>query len=80
MRSANFSEANSSLLGAAFGVDDLSVWRGDGLPHGSPEVASLWKPTWLERLSILVYGRVWLRVYGVTHAPLSVVGARTIFR
>jgi hypothetical protein len=41
---------------------------------------SCWRPTWRERLSILLFGRVWLFVVmGRTQPPVALMGARQIF-
>ena len=70
----------SYVLGRPEGMTDdecevLPVWT-DG--H---ECASLWRPTLRERLSILLFGRVWLRVVsGRTQPPVLVEGRRTIFK
>jgi hypothetical protein len=41
---------------------------------------SCWKPTWRERLSILVFGKVWLWVHsGVTQPPVALEGTQQIF-
>ena len=53
-------------------VENLPVWT-DG--H---QIVSLWKPTFLERLSILVFGRVWVSVLsGDRVFPMNVSGERT---
>lgn len=44
------------------------------------EVISCWAMTWRERFSVLIHGRVWLRVLsGVTQPPVSLTAARTVF-
>ena len=42
------------------------------------EVYTCWRPTWLERLSILFFGRVWLSVLtgGGTQPPVMLLGKR----
>ncbi len=41
---------------------------------------SCWRPTWRERLSILIFGRVWLGVVsGGTQPPVWLDGQRQIF-
>lgn len=40
-------------------------------------VVSCWRPSLLERLSILFCGRVWLHILGTTHSPVSLTGCRT---
>jgi hypothetical protein len=44
------------------------------------EVISCWRATWRERISVLMHGRVWLRVLsGATQPPVSLDGVRSIF-
>lgn len=53
----------------------LHVWS-DG-----SQTVSLWRPTWRERLSILLFGRVWLAVlFGETQPPVSIEGRRVYFK
>jgi len=41
---------------------------------------SCWRPTLRERLSILLFGRVWLFVHsGHTQPPVSLIGEREVF-
>jgi hypothetical protein len=41
---------------------------------------SLWRMSWRERLSALLFGRVWLQVLsGPTQPPVALTTARTIF-
>jgi len=41
---------------------------------------SCWRPSWRERLSILVFGRVWCSVLGgQTQPPIWLMGARSCF-
>ena len=40
---------------------------------------SLWKPTWKERLSIFLFGRVWLGVVSNVHPPVWIWGVRRMF-
>ncbi len=41
---------------------------------------SCWRPSWRERLSILLFGRVWLYVVsGRTQPPVALEGKRAIF-
>jgi hypothetical protein len=44
-----------------------------------PIVVSCWRATWRERLSVLLFGRVWLRVWGQTHPPIALDATQTIF-
>lgn len=44
------------------------------------ECISCWKPTWQERLSILLFGKVWLFcATGHTQPPVALVATRTLF-
>ena len=52
-------------------VDDLPSWRSE---HGSHTV-SCWKLSLIERLLVLVTGRVWLHVMG-TQPPMYAEGHR----
>ncbi len=41
---------------------------------------SLWSLSWRERISALIYGRVWLQVMsGKTQPPVALTAQRTIF-
>jgi hypothetical protein len=41
---------------------------------------SCWRPSFWERLSILLFGRVWVFVYsGATQPPIAIEGRRTMF-
>ena len=42
---------------------------------------SLWRLSWRERISALIFGRVWLQVLsGNTQPPVALNAARTIFQ
>lgn len=64
-----FEEANCTLTGSGE-VGDLPVCRVDEM------IISRWRPTWRERLSMLVYGRVWLYVLHPRTQPPVVIEAR----
>lgn len=77
MEPVGFPESNKSL-GAPAGMEDavlpLPVWS-DG-----QQCISLWRPSLRERLSILLFGRVWLSVLmGSTQPPVSLAGRRKQF-
>lgn len=74
-----FDESDGVLRGPQGGeIADLPVWTGGGL-HGM--VVSCWRPTWQERLSVLLFGRVWLNVMAWdTHPPVSLQASRTYFK
>ena len=77
MKHTHFEQANSTLSGGPAkkfatqeAVADLPVCRVGG---PSSEIISCWKPSWKERLRIILGCRVWLRVATTTtHAPVSV--------
>lgn len=42
---------------------------------------SLWKMSWRERFSALIFGRIWLRVvFGYTQPPVLLEAKRNIFK
>ena len=55
----------------------LDVYR-DEVNH---RTISCWRPSWRERLAMLVYGRVWVYVHagGSTQPPIALSAARTVF-
>lgn len=77
MWSAQFKEANSTLRKPAGMSEeecgDLPVWTDGKL------CVSLWRPSLRERLSVLLFGRVWLFVLGYTQPPVTLEGKRTVF-
>lgn len=78
MKPKHFPQANSTLLGGPaenYGTDldvsDLPVYRGGG------EIISCWRPSWRERLRVLVGGSVFLRVATTkNHPPVSLDAGR----
>jgi hypothetical protein len=53
------------------GVDPLPIWS-DG-----EQCVSCWKMSWRERLSVLIFGRVWLAVLsGRTQPPVYVQASK----
>lgn len=78
MEPTNFPQANKVLTKPQDMTEeecgDLRVWS-DGTT-----CVSLWKPTFRERLSILVFGNVWLHIVsGYTQPPVAVEGKRNIW-
>ena len=71
MKPTDFRDANITLE-AAGDVDR------DALPAYSNGdlFISHWRPSLRERLSILVFGSVWLALLGEQHPPVSIVGGR----
>ena len=52
----------------------LSIWNDGQI------CISCWKADWKERLSILFFGKIWIRIYsGITQPPISLEGTKTIF-
>jgi len=79
MKYINFPEVNTQLTGGPVEVYGVEV---DNLPvfKNGTDIVSCWRPTLRERLSILLFGRVWLNIRGgQVHAPVSVWGARKGF-
>lgn len=90
MTPREFPESNATLTGGpgrkveSAPVGNLPVWRSHGdegvQVDQAPVIVSCWRPTWRERLSILVFGRVWLSIVSWrTHPPVSVRGRYTVF-
>ncbi len=77
MEPTEFREANS-VLTAPEGMPtvlDLPVWKGQ-----NGNIVSLWRPSWRERLSLLIFGRVWLSfIASYTHPPVGVSARRAYF-
>jgi len=78
MNPIDFDESNMTLTKPESMTDEecssLKVWT-DG-----EECVSCWRPSFLERLSILLFGRVWLSVLsGKTQPPVAVWGAKKAF-
>lgn len=82
MKPTKFDLANKTLnpSGAQYsenvvGVESLHVWS-DG-----EQAVSCWRMTWRERLSAMIYGRVWVAVLaGGTQPPMYAEAASTYFR
>lgn len=77
MEPINFKEATMTLTAPSSMPDtgDLPVYT-DG-----KQCVSCWKPTWKERLSILVHGRIYLGVMGKrTQPPVWIAGTCPFFR
>ena len=78
MKPMKFKQANKDLLKPRNMTDDecgtLPVYS-DGF-----QCISCWKPSFRERLSILIFGKAWLYVLsGETQPPVSIEGIKTIF-
>lgn len=78
MKPKNFKEATKVLQKPGDMTNEecssLSVWN-DG-----KQCISCWKPSIKERLSILLFGNVWLSVRsGNTQPPVWIDGSKTVF-
>lgn len=78
MEPISFPEANKNLQKPQGMTDEecgpLPVYN-DG-----QQSISCWKMTWRERLSALIYGRVWLYVhYGLSQPPVALSATKTVF-
>lgn len=81
MRPVDFPEKTLDLQKPSNMTDEqcapLAVFRDS--QHNS--TVSCWRPTWGERLSILLFGRVWLGVHagGETQPPVWLSGRHSVF-
>lgn len=85
MNPVDFDGTNAELIvpeGAEQVVNDLAyveeilplkVWTDDN------SVVSCWKMTWRERLSALLFGRVWLSMLGGRTPPVYIQASREFF-
>lgn len=79
MEPINFKYA-TKVLGKPQGMTDDECGPLPILNDGETCV-SCWAPSFKERLSILLFGKVWLWVYsGSTQPPVALLGAREIFK
>lgn len=82
MKPTSFAEANKTLQpsGKTYsenvaGVEPLKIWS-DG-----EQCVSCWRMTWRERLSALIFGRVWVAVLsGETQPPIYAEATQSYFR
>lgn len=80
MNPINFSKSNYVVVGglgghsANSGIHNIPAYR-DG-----DEILSCWRPSWRERIAILLRGKVWLLVTANTHPPVAVDGGRVFER
>lgn len=79
MEPMRFEQANKTLL-APQGMTEAECGSLPVFSDGK-ECVSLWKMTWRERLSVLLFGKIWLFVYsGQTQPPVAFVVAKDIFK
>ena len=82
MEPSKFDESNKTLQpsGAKYsdnvtGVEPLHVWT-DG-----EQCVSCWRMSWLERMSAVIFGRVWIAsLSGQVQPPIYAEAAKTYFR
>ena len=77
MKPTEFPEANLTL-GKPTGMTDEECQSLHVLEDGG-EYLSLWRMSWRERLSAVVFGRAWLCVRGDGHPPVWIRVKRDIF-
>ena len=78
MEPMNFKQANKNLLKPE-GMKDEECGSLPVFSDGT-QCISLWKMTWRERLSALLFGKIWLSVYsGQTQPPVWLMAANEIF-
>jgi len=83
MSPTNFPEATITLGAPPDHVPNAEVGEIGGLPVHTTglQCISCWRMTWRERLSALLFGRVWLAVFsGRTQPPVYVQASRRYFR
>jgi hypothetical protein len=80
MKSCAFDESNM-VLRPPEGAEDVTPLHVFHDREGN-ELISLWRMSWRERLSALVFGRAWVRVktQNGEQPPFSVHAMRTVFR
>ncbi len=78
MRISDFPESNKTLGKPASMTDEecksLPVWS------NGKQCISCWKPSFKERISILLFGKVWVSVLsGKTQPPISIWAEKNTF-
>jgi len=71
MRPVDFPDTNITFV--LDGCADLPAFRGGGM------IVTCWRPSWLERLRVLLRGRVWVALLGDKCPPLAVAGGQCVF-
>lgn len=79
MRPISFKESNKTLLKPE-SMTDEECFSLDVFTDGEVCI-SCWKPTLRERLSLLIFGKIWIWVVsGSTQPPIVLDAKRTVFR
>ena len=68
MKPINFPSANTHLATTNDNIEPMPVYHGQGM------YISRWRCTWRERLSILLYGTIWVAIASDNHPPISISG------
>ena len=85
MKPITFNEANKTLtpppddVGRAYegvkDIQDLDVWTDDS------QCVSLWRPSLRERISVFLFGKVWVSILsGSTQPPIYIHGHKNYFQ
>ena len=79
MRPSDFKESNTVLQGPV-GMDNVEPLQIHRTADGT-RCISCWRPSWRERLSVLLFGRIWLDCWsGKTQPPVSLTAAKNYFQ
>ena len=74
MKPTKFAEENRGFKGAeGSGIIPLPVYQ------DTEEIVSCWQVSWRERLSVIIFGRVWLSVLGEAQPPVLLLASDTFF-
>ncbi len=70
--------AKDRNMDLAHDMPEFWVYKAPG-GEGKGVVVSCWEPSFRERLSVLLFGRVWLTFYGEHQPPAGIDAVRNIF-
>jgi hypothetical protein len=70
MKPIGFEDANANLTHPNENVADLPAWT-----NGHYWITR-WRLSWRERLSVLLFGNVWVSLYSEWHPPIAIVGGK----
>ncbi len=81
MKPIKFPQVNKTLLdngyrsGMCKDISSLPIWTNDEM------CTSLWKMTWKERISALIFGRIWVDIIsGSNQPPIALSVRRDVFK
>lgn len=70
MKPITFEDANTNLTHPNLGIADMPACKwGDYF-------ITRWRASFVERLSILLFGNVWVALIGQEHPPIAIYGGR----